>query len=368
MIKVCHVTSAHPQEDVRIFHKECVSLAKAGYDVYLVQQGTSYEKDGVHLVGFGSIAENRIKRMLRTTKAAYRAAREVDADVYHLHDPELLPYGLKLSRLGKTVIFDSHEHTAEAILEKEWLPFWIRGLIYRLYGKYQARICGKIAGVISVTPNIVAYFEKISRRVCLVANYPIIDQQNMPEPAVGSRIVFAGGISRQWNHHVILQALEKLPQCRYCLCGIVDSGYLESLKALPGWNQVDYLGKIPHKQVAQELAQSGIGVALLTPGQNTDWERGTIGNTKIFEQMQAGLPVICTDFILWREFVERYHCGICVDPTDPEQIVSAVRYLQEHPEEADQMGRNGQRAIMEEFNWGVEEKKLLALYEDILKN
>ena len=143
---------------------------------------------------------------------------------------------------------------------------------------------------------------------------------------------------------------------------------MESLKALPGWNQVDYLGKIPYKQVAQEMAQSGIGVALLTPGQNTDWERGTIGNTKIFEQMQAGLPVICTDFILWREFVERYHCGICVDPTDSEQIVSAVRYLQEHPEEADQMGRNGQRAIMEEFNWGVEEKKLLALYEDILKN
>ena len=104
MIKVCHVTSVHPVEDVRIFQKECVSLARAGYDIYLVQQGESYEKYGVHIVGFGNVESSRIKRMLHTSRTAYEKALAVDADVYHLHDPELLPYGIKLKKLGKKVI------------------------------------------------------------------------------------------------------------------------------------------------------------------------------------------------------------------------------------------------------------------------
>lgn len=112
MIKVCHMTSAHDPEDIRIFHKECVSLAKAGYDVYLVQPGDSYEKNGVHLVGLSAPAQGRMEHFLHSAKNAYKKALEVDADIYHLHDPELLGYGLKLKRRGKKVTFDSHEHTA----------------------------------------------------------------------------------------------------------------------------------------------------------------------------------------------------------------------------------------------------------------
>lgn len=367
-MRICHVTSVHPAEDVRIFHKECVSLAKAGYDVTLVQQGNSYEKNGVHLVGFGAIPDNRIKRMLFGAKIAYQKALLVDADVYHLHDPELLPYGLKLKRKGKKVIFDSHEHTVEAIYEKEWLPKFVRSAIYIAYSTYQKWICKKLDAIVSVTPNIIAYFKKINPKTVQVANFPIYAERNAANVQPQCRVVFAGGISRQWNHHTLLDALDKISECRYCLCGIADKSYLETLQSHPVWERVDYLGKIPHNKVAEQLASSIIGMALLQPGRNTDWQNGTIGNTKIFEEMMAGLPVICTDFLLWKEFVERYHCGICVNPSDADEIASAIRYLLDHPEEANQMGENGRRAIKEEFNWGVEEKKLFALYDDILKN
>ena len=368
MTKVCHMTSAHAPEDVRIFHKECASLAKAGYDVYLVERGDSYEKNGVRIVGVGQPSGGRLSRMTSFSKKVYEAALSIDADIYHFHDPELLPYGLKLKRKGKRVIFDSHEHTAEAILEKTWLPAPVRNSVHWLYSRYQASVCRKLDAVVSVTPNIVRYFQAIQPRTVQVANFPYYQEAGaLPDPQA-RRMVFAGGISAQWNHHRIIQALEQLPDCRYCLCGPIDDGYFQSLQALPAWPQVDFLGKIPHGQVANEMSRCSVGLALLTPGRNTDWQNGTMGNTKIFEEMMAGLPVVCTDFVLWREFVARYHCGICVDPENVDAIAGAIRYLLDHPKEAKQMGENGRRAVKEEFNWGVEEQKLLALYEDILKD
>ena len=64
--------------------------------------------------------------------------------------------------------------------------------------------------------------------------------------------------------------------------------------------------------------------------------------------------------------MERFRFGLCVDPENVDETEDAIRYLLDHPDEARQMGENGRRAVKEEFNWGVEEKKLLALYDEIL--
>lgn len=245
MIKVCHMTSAHAPEDVRIFHKECVSLAKAGYDVYLVERGDSYEKSGVHIVGIGEVTGGRLARMTGVAKRTYEKALELDADIYHFHDPELLPYGLKLKKKGKHVIFDSHEHTAEAILEKTWLPKIVRSSVHWLYSRYQAAVCRRLDAVVSVTPNIVNYFKEINSNTVQIANFPELTKEGSAPDFASKRMVFAGGISPQWGHHVIIKALEQLPDCRYCLCGFSDDGYFSTLQSLPAWKQVDFLGKIP---------------------------------------------------------------------------------------------------------------------------
>lgn len=366
MTKVCHITSAHGPEDVRIFHKECISLAKAGYDVYLVQRGESYEKNGVHIVGFGEVPGGRLKRMTQVARRAYKAALATDADIYHFHDPELLPYGLKLGRKGKKVIFDSHEDTLESIMEKEWIPVSIRRVVHFWFKGQQEKVCRHINGVITVTPHLVDFFKTLNPQTVEISNFPILEEMSPSSVSRPEVLAFAGGISRQWNHHTTIQALEELPECRYLLCGSGSGSYFQKLQTLSAWKRVQYMGAVPHAQVAKLLAESGIGMALLSYGRNTDWKNGTMGNTKIFEEMMAGLPVVCTDFVLWQEFVDRWHCGICVDPEDPAAVTSAIQYLLTHPEEAKQMGENGRKAVKEEFNWGVEEKKLLALYEDIL--
>lgn len=369
MIKVCHMTSAHNTNDVRIFIKECSSLAKYGYDVYLVGKGKSREENGVHVIGFGNPAASRYKRMLFDTKKVYKLAVQIDADLYHFHDPELLPYAKKLKDKGKIVIFDSHENTAESIREKFYIPKIFRQLVYRVFYSYQAKICKKLDAVIVVTPNMVSYFDGINENVSMVTNYPIF-KENIQMPTFREKnIGFAGGITAQWNHHNLISALEKTQGGgRYCLCGYVSlkSRYLDELKKLPGWKNVDFYGVIPHEEVAEKLSHCYMGITLLQPGFATG-KVGTLGNNKIFEEMMAGLPIICTDFTLWEEIVNTYHCGICVTPDDQEQIAKAIDFLFDNPEIAKDMGKNGREAVRAVFSWESQEKILVDMYRFLMK-
>ena len=367
-MKVCHMTSAHNAEDDRIFHKECISLARAGYETYLVARGESYDKNGVHIVGVGQPSGGRLSRMTTFSNRVYKTALSLDCDLYHFHDPELLPYGLKLKKKGKKVIFDSHEHTAEAILEKTYIPIPVRKLVYQWFKKQQQKVCKQLDAVISVTPNVVEYFKGINPQTWQIANFPIWQENVIIPTFKNAQIVFAGGISEQWNHHTILKILEKLNNCTYYLCGWGEESYINKLKSMAGWQKVKFKGKIPHDEVAKVLSESNVGMALLEPGRNSDWNNGTIGNTKIFEEMMAGLPVVCSDFVLWKAFVERYNCGICVNPKNVDEIASAIRYLLDNPDEARRMGENGRQAVKEEFNWEIEEKKLFKLYENIIND
>ena len=178
MIKVCHMTSAHKPTDVRIFEKECVSLAKKEeYEVYLVAKGKSYDSKNVHIVGIGTNNRGRISRMLFTAKDIYKKALEINADIYHFHDPELLPYGLKLKKKGKKVIFDSHENYSEQIKEKYYIPKFLRGFISKIFKSYESKVSKKIDGVIFPCPMFGKHpFEGRSKRYVYINNTPILEE------------------------------------------------------------------------------------------------------------------------------------------------------------------------------------------------
>ena len=102
-----------------------------------------------------------------------------------------------------------------------------------------------------------------------------------------------------------------------------------------------------------------------TPHDNNDDQRlmrmGIIA--QMLEYMSAGIPVIASNFSFWQEIIEDAECGICVDPLNPEEIANAIQFIIVHPEEAEQMGKNGRRAVEEKYNWDIEEKKLLEFYK-----
>jgi glycosyltransferase involved in cell wall biosynthesis len=130
-------------------------------------------------------------------------------------------------------------------------------------------------------------------------------------------------------------------------------------KTHPGWERVKFDGWVTREQVADILMSVRAGLVVLKP---VEHEMLTYP-IKLFEYMAAGVPVISSDFPLWREIVEQAGCGLLVDPQNNQAIAEAINWMIHNPHNAQVMGENGRRAVMENFNWESEVKTLLEVYE-----
>jgi glycosyltransferase involved in cell wall biosynthesis len=367
MIKICHLTSVHPRYDTRIFVKQCVSLARAGYDVALVvADGKGHEeKDGVKILDVGVGRFGRVERMSRTVMAVYKKALRVDADIYHFHDPELIPVGLLLKALGKKVIYDVHEDVQRQNLSKPYMPAAFRKPVSLMIGALEAFSARRFDGVVTATPFINRRFLELGANAVNVNNYPLASELYIAENQWKKKekvVCYVGGIAKFRGAFEMVDAIGKT-KYRLLLAGDFEPGLEDKLKQMPGWRQVEELGFVDREGVKAAISRSMAGLVVLHPTINYI----DALPVKMFEYMSAGIPVVASNFPLWKEIVEGNNCGICVDPLDPEEIAGAIQFIVNHPAEAEQMGKNGRRAVEERYNWDVEEEKLLRLYGKMTK-
>lgn len=371
MKSVCHITSVHPINDVRIFHKECKSLAAAGFNVTLIACGDHYLEtynEGVKQIVLNIPVKNRVERMISRSNAIYIKALELDADIYHFHDPELLNIGLKLKHKGKKVIYDSHENTTVLIKTRKWIPKIFRRVLSFFFEKYEKRIVKNFDAIITVTPQIVEKFKEINDKTYLITNYPTINISKVNDKK-SNYLCFAGGLTNSYMFENVLDALSDINdfEFKFLIAGAPSyKGYLDILKSKKGWKKVEYLGRLTPKEVEGIYHKSLVGIAILDYTANVGFKEGSLGVLKFFEYLNAGLPVICTDFRLWENIIDKYKCGICVNPHNIEEIRNAILFMLNNPELAKQMGLNGKRAIKEEYNWGFEEIKLIKIYNELI--
>lgn len=366
-IKICHLTSAHADGDIRIFHKECVSLAEAGNDVHLVVPNSkSRTEKGVAIHSFSFTPGNRISRFISTTRKTYKLALEIDADVYHFHDPELLPYGLKLKRKGKQVIYDAHEDVPRQILGKHWIPGLIRPLISTLFEKYENYVAKRLSYIVVSTPTIRKRFEKINRNCTDICNYPILEENVDPAPWENRKneICYIGGITQIRGVKELVESLKYNPETRLNLAGNYSpESFREELANTEGWKQVKEFGYVGRKEIVQILNQSKIGMVTLYPQKNY-LDSLPI---KLYEYMLSGIPVVASDFPLWKQIISDSDCGICIDPKNPKEIADAIAFLLENDQRAKEMGNNGRKAVLEKYNWSIEKEKLINIYHSLMK-
>jgi glycosyltransferase involved in cell wall biosynthesis len=291
------------------------------------------------------------------------------ANVYHFHDPELIPLGLLLRAQAKKVVYDIHEDVPRQILSKYYLSRWIRRPLSWLVEQFEDAACRHFSALVTNTPAIARRFQAINAQTIVIQNLPLAEDFTTLDIRWRDRsphVCYAGGISAIRGIHQMVNAMQLLPralQAKLMLAGDFSPCNLEGeLAALPGWNRVETLGFLDRRSVFQLLSHVRAGLVLFLPEPNHVQARPV----KLFEYMSAGTPVIASDFPEWREIIEECGCGLVVDPHDPNEIAEAINYLLTHPHEAEAMGRLGRKAVEEKFNWSSEERKLLALYRETL--
>jgi glycosyltransferase involved in cell wall biosynthesis len=367
-MRVVHFSTLHAARDVRIFLKECRTLAAAGHEVHLLAgDEPPATVDGVHLAPVRRPGTRfRPARIVARLHAVFCQAAALRADVYHFHDPELIPVGLMLRRRcpGARIVYDVHEDSPREVralhLERPLRGLtlsWSWSLLESLARQaFDAFVCA--------TDAIARKFP--SRRTVLVRNFPQPEELLGLEAAVRAtpaQVVYLGSIAHLRGARTMIEAVGLLPAslpARLQLAGTIYPPPLAGeLRALPGWQRVDFHGVVDRAGVCRLLGRARAGLLVLPPLRIF---RESLP-VKLFEYMVAGLPVVASDFPLWRQILGEG--GLYVDPQRPAAIAAALRHLLEHPAEAAERGRLGREAVLSRYHWGTEEQKLLTLYRDL---
>jgi glycosyltransferase involved in cell wall biosynthesis len=369
--KICHITSVHIPFDTRIFYKECAALVEAGYEVHLVAR---HDKDevvnGIDIHGV-PVRKSKIMRMLFTTWDVCRTALSIDPAIFHFHDPEMIPVGLYLKLRGKKVICDVHEDYPDFIRYKEAIPRILRRPISWATWIMETVSAPFFDAIVTVTPKIHDRFKPLNYRTVEICNFPLLEEftevENLPPWSSRSEAVaFVGSLSLDRGLVEMIRSIGIVNRSRpvdLILGGRFSTLALENeIKKLPEFEYVDHRGFLSRDKVACMLGESRAGIIVTLPQSNHRFAY----MTKLFEYMAAGIPVIASDFPLWREIVAGAQCGLLVEPRDPEALAEAILYLLENPGAAEEMGKNGSAAVKERYNWNSEKTKLLELYEKIV--
>jgi glycosyltransferase involved in cell wall biosynthesis len=366
-MKIAHVTTVHSRKDIRIFHKECISLAKIFPSVVLlVGDGIGDEYvSGVSIVDVGVGPRSRTRRAVTQTWKMYRYIKRSKFDIVHIHDPELLLMAKALVRIGVKVIYDSHEDVPRQILSKSWIPRHMRRLIAWGFERFENFTVSHLYGIVTATPHIADRFRKINPRTIDINNFPL---PNELAPLSGSnlkkrQVCYVGGITRIRGLGPLVEAINLVDDIKLILCGKFAEPHFEAeLRNLPGWRYVDYRGQVDRGELQKIMGESIAGIVTFLPLPN----HINAQPNKMFEYMSAELPVIASDFPLWSEIIDGTDAGICVDPTSPEAIAAAIHRLLEDPLLVERKGRAGREAILNRYNWPAEAKKLQAFYKELM--
>lgn len=371
-IRVVHMTSVHVLTDIRIYAKECMSLSQAGYEVILVGPGESraarHEREP-RVVGVRR-PRNRLERMLLTTWLVFWTALRLKADLYHAHDPELLPWLALLKMLGKVVIFDMHEDGPGSILTRPWIPAPLRGPCSKAY-RWLERCMLSGLSLICVVDSMAADRPWVSD-LTVVRNFPILSELDAIREAEAEKftIAYIGRVYRERGSEVLLQSAKL---CRdhgldvaIDFVGHVQDDHrreLERMARVLGLENVRIHGQLLPADSWRIAARCHLGAALIKPTRELVHSLPT----KALEYLALGKPVLASRLPLLQSIVAETGGGVCVDPDDVEAVARAIEGVSRNAEHWCRAAQRAREIVRRKWTWEQESKKLLRLYRDLLE-
>jgi glycosyltransferase involved in cell wall biosynthesis len=364
---IVHLTSAHTRTDIRIFQKECRTLAQVSNNdvTLLVCDGLGNTvMDHVNIIDLGR-PHNRINRYLNKPKQLLNYSKTHKPDIAHIHDPELLQIIPKLRTYGIHVIYDVHEDIQATARQARWIPRIMRPLASQIINFYEKKQSKKATGIIAATPHIRSRFEQWHKNSTVIYNYPEITITQISEkPSNHHHICYVGGITeiRGIRELITSLGLTKHPVQLDLVGSFQNKNFYQEISSYPEWKHVTFHGQIPHKKAMNIVSKSIAGIVPFLPVQN---HLHALPN-KLFEYMAQGIPVICSNIPLWEELIQHQHIGICFDPKNPKELAEAIDNIIDNPKKAKEMGIQAQQAITKTYNWETQAQKLIKFYQNMI--
>ncbi|GAB3505945.1 glycosyltransferase family 4 protein [Spirosoma knui] len=364
-LRILHISTAHPPQDPRIVFKQCQTLA-AEYEVFcaLPRADSAIAPDirFIRLPYFRLV----IWRILITCPLVLLRGLWLRPKLIHVYVPEFIPFAFVFHLFGIPVIYEVQENLYKKLhVRTQNRGYWLEKAF-----RWFDRAAQQHFFLIFTEHGYLDTYCDLEKPYSIIYNYPLLSfiepfrKPYKPDPHHPS-FFYIGWLTFERAFDTLVSALVLLrlvhPQFIVHLFGRRNF----SDKDLEGVAQYDTLrsqlqfhGYADQRDAFPYAAGATAGLALLKPvGDYPDSY-----TTKLFEYMALGLPVITSDFPLYKDVIERHNCGFCVSPENPSQIADALSYLIDYPEEAYAMGQRGRQAVEREYNWTSEARKLQNFY------
>ncbi|RLC45729.1 MAG: hypothetical protein DRH57_07455, partial [Candidatus Cloacimonadota bacterium] len=234
------------------------------------------------------------------------------------------------------------------------------------YHQIEKFLVKKANAIIVVNDILKKKWEKYAHNIEIVANYPT-KSKKIVNNAESSDFIYIGGLSEQRGILQILKLSTLLKKYKFLLIGTYKNKhfqkYCENYILTNNLHNVKIIGQIAHQQIFSYLKNSKIGLCLLCPKIKRYQQAEPI---KIFEYLQAGLPVIANKSIMIDNILTKNKCGITVNYDNLTEIADWCVNLIEDKKLYQSYSEHCKKIIENKYNWQNEAKKLKKLYNKIL--
>lgn len=365
--RVVHLTTAHLADDVRIFDRECRSLAMCGlYEVTLAGPGQIPSGTSVRHVQLPMPQQSRFARFSSGPRAAQRFVSRNQFDLWHFHDPELILVALSVVRSGGKVIWDAHEDYVEQFTSdgaKNWVPRWARRPARWFTAALLRAIDRKAHGVVAATASVASRYQ--NPRTTVVGNETRLELFSGCVPSYSSRrLLFTGSPTDLHLFSHVINAVAEIPDVVLHVAGRMPTQSVWDWATELLGERLTHLGWLNRAELA--AAMNGATLGLLTYADTGPYAHGS--PTKGFEFAAAGLPAVATPNEMNKKAIGSSGAGFLSATFDSDGLRDAILLALDSPDRWHHASRAARNWSSTEGSWVHSEARLLNLYEQIFSS
>jgi glycosyltransferase involved in cell wall biosynthesis len=354
-LRVLVMTVVHTPLDARIHERQIRAMCESGWHVTYAAPfaHTGTDPGAVHAgVEVVDLPRAVGRRRLRALRAARRALRDQapSHDIVVLHDPDLL-LALVGCRKGATpTVWDVHEDTAAALVDRSWVPRSLRPV-----GRWGVRAAELLAErYLHLLLAEDRYTERFRRAHPVIRNVPWWHE--LCREDVEPRVVMVGRLSESRGVDDAIEAGRRLAThgIEVELMGSADVDVAARVAEADARGWVHHLGFVPNAEALAHTESALAGLSLHHPDPN--YQVSLPG--KVLEYLMRGVPPIATPLPLVVDLVRAHRCAVLVDAGSPDQIVDAVLRIRDDPSWRRELVANG-REMLRSKSWEIEAGHML---------